>query len=218
MAQEAVLALEEANLHAKVMKSRIGIFGGTFDPVHNAHIQMAHCAMKEASLDKIIFLPNGNPPHKEQGEYADGAHRFNMLKIAIDAEPRFEVSDYEIDGLRHYTYDTMQHFKVLYPDSEVLFIIGADSLDYLHSWHRGGELIKNNTFVVINRHFRADYNFDENIASVKALGGKVIVADMPCMDVSSTMIRKAIELGRTDLPIDSRVAEYIKSNKLYCKE
>ena len=200
------------------MDGRIGIFGGTFDPVHTGHMAMAVCAMEQARLDKVIFLPNGNPPHKQQGEYADGTHRYNMLTLATDFEPRFEVSDYELDGMRHYTFDTMGYFKSAYPDSDILFIIGADSLDYLHKWYRGEELIRQNTFVVINRHFRKEYDFNENISRIRSMGGSVIVADMPFADVSSTEIRNAVRMGKTDLPLDGKVAEYIRLNKLYCKE
>ncbi|MBQ8526329.1 MAG: nicotinate (nicotinamide) nucleotide adenylyltransferase [Clostridia bacterium] len=200
------------------MKGKIGIFGGTFDPVHKGHLAMAECAGNQAELDMVIFLPNGNPPHKKQGGYADGIHRFNMLKLATQHEPRFQVSDYELDGQRHYTFHTMEHFKDVYPDSEIMFIIGADSLDYLHSWYRGEELIRNNTFIVVNRHFREGYNFYDNIAAIENMGGKLIVADMPCIDVSSTQIRSGISAGITDLPLDSKVYDYIRLNKLYCKE
>lgn len=200
------------------MESRIGIFGGTFDPVHNGHIDVAYCALKEARLDKVIFLPNGNPPHKKSGEYTDATHRYNMLQIATEHEKRFEVSDYELSGERHYTYDTMEHFKSLYPQSDVLFIVGADSLDYLHKWYRAEELIKNNAFVVINRNFRENYSLDDNIAYIKSLGGRVIRADMGCVDISSTQVRSYISQGIEALPIPDRVADYIIFNKLYGKE
>ena len=200
------------------MNSKIGILGGTFDPVHNGHIRMAYCALNEARLDKIIFLPNGNPPHKRIGEYTDATHRYNMLKIATEHDKRFEVSDYELSGERHYTYDTMEHFKSLYPQSDVLFIVGADSLDYLHKWYRAEELIKNNAFVVINRNFRENYSLDDNIAYIKSLGGRVIRSDMGCVDISSTQVRSYISQGIEALPIPDRVADYIIFNKLYGKE
>lgn len=186
--------------------------------MHSGHIAMARCAKEKVGLDSVVFLPNGNPPHKKIGEYADGSHRLNMLKIAISGEEGFCVSDYELDGERHYTVDTMEYFKKRYPDSEVMFIIGADSLDYLHKWHRGEELIKNNTFIVINRRFRENYSFRENISRVEKMGGTLIVADMPFADVSSTAIRRDISLGAENLQINSDVYDYIRLNKLYCKE
>ena len=197
------------------MNGRIGIFGGTFNPVHNGHIAIAKCAMEQAKLDRVIFLPNGNPPHKRNGDYADASHRLNMLRLAIEGENGFCVSDYELDGQRHYTFDTMEYFKKYYSDCEVMFIIGADSLDYLHRWYRGEELIKNNTFVVINRRFRSDYDFDKNIDDITEMGGRLIVADMPFADVSSTQIRKDISDGAEKLPLNGNVYKYIRANKLY---
>ena len=198
------------------MAGRIGIFGGTFDPVHSGHMAMADCVFKQAGLEKLIFLPNGNPPHKPYGEYAEGTHRFNMLSLAVKDKEGYEVSDYELDGQRHYTFDTLEYFKGIYPQHEVVFIIGADSLDYLHKWYRGEELIRNNSFVVVNRNFRNDYDFEKNIMHIRDMGAKLFVCDMPCVDVSSTQIRQAVAEGVSDLPLDTEVYEYIKFNNLYC--
>lgn len=200
------------------MKGRIGIFGGTFNPVHAGHIAIGRCAAEEAGLDEVIFLPNGNPPHKSSDEYVDGRHRFNMLRLATAGERGFSVSDYELDGERHYTFETMEYFKSLYPDAEVMFIIGADSLDYLHLWHRGEELIKSNTFIVVNRRFREGYSFRENILRIEKMGGKIIVADMPFADVSSSQIRSDIAMGADNPAVNGDVYDYIRLNKLYCKE
>ena len=198
------------------MKKRIAVFGGTFDPVHSGHMAVARYTAQQVNLDKIIFLPNGNPPHKDSGEYADGFHRYNMLVLATESYPSYEVSDYELDGKRHYTYETLEHFKKLYPQCNVMFIIGADSLDYLDKWHRGEELIRNNTFIVVNRNFRKGYDFEKNIKKIRDAGGDIIVVDMPFADISSTEIRADIKQGKKNNMIDLKVEKYIIENKIYC--
>ncbi len=195
---------------------RIGIFGGAFDPVHLAHLNMAHCAVKQAELDKVIFVPNGNPPHKD-GCSATAEQRLKMLEIALDGTHGFEVSDYEIkkDGLC-YTVDTMRHFKEQYLGCELMFILGADSLDYIDRWNRAEQLKKENTFIVINRSFSKDYSFDENVKKCRALGYSIITVDMPFMDISSTMIRDMVKNGQAiSKLVPCKVADYIKNNAIY---
>ncbi len=201
------------------MKNRIGIFGGLFDPVHLGHLSMARYALGGGNLDKVIFVPNGQPPHKD-GDSASGEHRFNMLKIAIGGYDRFSVSDYELDTTRyHYTVDTMRHFRKMYSDSDVVFILGADSLNYVDKWMDAKNLILENTFLVINRNFDREYDISDNINRVKSLGGDVIKVDMPFVDISSTKIRQAIKSnGAAKDLVPEGVWKYIKDNKLYIGE
>lgn len=201
------------------MKNRIGIFGGLFDPVHLGHLSMAKCALHGGNLDKVIFVPNGQPPHKN-GDSASGEHRFNMLEIATKGFDAFSVSDYELDtSVYHYTVDTMRYFRKIYPDSEVVFILGADSLNYVDKWMDAKNLILENTFLVINRNFDIEYNISDNINRVKALGGKVQKIDMPFVDISSTRIRFAIKnnLSAKDM-LPEGVWKYIEDKKLYIGE
>lgn len=197
---------------------KIGIFGGSFDPVHNAHINMAKCAMEQAGLNKVIFVPNGNPPHKT-GLMAGNCERLDMLKLAIHKISGFEVSDYEIkkEDLC-YTVDTMRYFKKIYPDATLMFIVGADSLDYIHKWNRADELKSENTFIAVNRSFDKGYNFKDNVLKCRSSGWNIITVDMPFMDVSSTNIRNLAEMGQdvSDY-VPQKVAQYIKDNKVYLK-
>ena len=201
------------------MKNRIGIFGGPFDPVHLGHLSMAKSAVDGGKLDKVIFVPNGQPPHKD-GDSASGEHRFNMLKIATCGFDKFSVSDYELDTSQyHYTVDTMRHFKKMYPDSDVMFILGADSLNYVDKWMDAKNLILENTFLVINRNFDKEYDISDNINRIKCLGGEVVKVDMPFVDISSTKIRQAILTNRTaENLVPDGVWKYIKDNKLYIGE
>jgi nicotinate-nucleotide adenylyltransferase len=143
-----------------------------------------------------------------------------MLEIATKGFDKFSVSDYELDTSGyHYTVDTMRHFKKIYPDSDVVFILGADSLNYVDKWMDAKNLILENTFLVINRNFDKEYDISDNINRVKSLGGDVVKVDMPFVDISSTKIRQAIKNSLTakDLMPDG-VWEYIIDNKLYIGE
>ena len=109
---------------------KIGIMGGTFDPIHIGHLLLAQFAYEECALDEIWFLPNGNPPHKQTKEGQDAlAHRVEMVRLAIDDVPYFKLCLHESRINRHsYTYKTMQELNALYPENEFYFILGADSL------------------------------------------------------------------------------------------
>ncbi len=201
-----------------IMK-KTGIFGGLFDPVHLGHLNMAQCALEQAKLDSVIFVPNGNPPHKN-GDCADFEHRFQMLAAATADNPHFFVSDYECTaGEYHYTVDTMRHFRAESPDDEFFFILGADSLDYVNTWMRADELIRENVFIAVNRNFRSGYSLQKNIAELENMGGRVIEAKMPMIDISSTLVRRAAVEGRDVRYLTgASVAGYIKQNKLYMGE
>ncbi len=178
---------------------------------------MAHCIIQNTDVDKIVFVPNGNPPHKTNKIIADARHRYNMLLLATEGNKNYEVSDYEI--LKQgpsYTVDTMRYFKKQNPQHSFCFIIGADSLDYIDKWMDAQSLIAENEFVVINRNFKQNYNLDKNIEYILSLGGKVKKADMTAVDVSSSQIRAMIQNGKDIRSlVGQKVNEYILTNKLY---
>ena len=114
---------------------KTGIFGGAFDPIHKGHIYMARKAMEEYSLDRILLVPSGHSPNKTENAMTAFSHRYNMCKLASEAVPGIEVSDIEIkDESTSYTYVTLQKLKQLYPEDELYFIMGGDSLDYFEGW------------------------------------------------------------------------------------
>ena len=109
--------------------SKLGIMGGTFNPVHNAHLIVAQAALEEYGLDRIMFLPNFMPPHKEMGSYIPPEARLELVKSAVDGNDKFFVSDFEISkGGKSYTVETLRAFKKMFDDDELYFIIGGDSL------------------------------------------------------------------------------------------
>ena len=199
---------------------KIGILGGTFNPVHNGHIAIAKCVLQNTDIQQIVFLPTGNPHYKVSDTVADKSHRFNMLCIATHGMNNIEISDYEIKSTTPcYTVDTMRYFKSHNPQNEYCFIIGADSLDYIHKWKDAKNLIAENEFIVVNRNFKDNYNLDKNIEYILSVGGKVTKADMPMIDISSSMVRDMIKSGIDATQyIGKNVYEYIINNKLYIGE
>lgn len=198
------------------MADKIAIFGGSFNPIHLGHIEVAEYAVKECNLKKVIFLPNAVPPHKKRESLISAGHRFNMVKLATQGNSFFEVSDYEIKRTEpSYTIDTMRYMKNRY-SAELYFIIGADSLYTLHLWKSYKELIKECCFIVADR--TSDYGSDLLMAAknAEAMGGSVTILSMPKYDVTSTFIREGIYKGKdVSAYLPQRVNEYIKTNNLY---
>ena len=132
--------------------SRIGIMGGTFNPIHNGHIKLALTAYKELQLDKVWFMPSKNPPHKKKNDIASDYHRVNMIKLAIESYKDFELSEVELklEGI-NYTADSLLYLKERYPLDEFFFILGADSLINIEKWYKPEQLFKLTSFVVASR-------------------------------------------------------------------
>ena len=129
---------------------KICISGGTFDPIHNGHIEIAKIALSQFNLDKVIFMPTGNSYMKS--DVTPSIHRYNMLKLAIEGIDKFEISDLEIKRAGYtYTKDTVAYFKENYPDDELYFLIGTDTLFMLEKWYMPEYLFKNLIFIVAKR-------------------------------------------------------------------
>ena len=135
---------------------RYGMMGGTFNPIHLAHLYIAYEAKEELNLDKIIFMVAGNPPHKKESKVIDSKYRYNMVQKAIEGYEGFEISDYEIKKNGYsYTYETLQYLKKQEDNVEVFFIAGADSLMAIEKWSNTDLVLNNCTFVAFNR---GEYN------------------------------------------------------------
>jgi nicotinate-nucleotide adenylyltransferase len=196
---------------------RVGVLGGTFDPVHYGHLVIALDAWAYLDLEKVLFIPAYQPPHKPDGSYSAFEHRVRMLQLALDDNRCFELS--LIEAERHgpsYTVDTLKDLRAeLGPDAEIYFIIGMDSLGNILDWYRPEELITLCRIVVAER---AGYQVD--LAALEeglpGLQKSLVLIDTPELSISSTDLQRRIRLG---LPIryqvPPEVEQYIRAHQLY---
>lgn len=196
--------------------SKIGIFGGSFNPIHNGHIYIAREVKKKFLLDKIVFIPTGYAPHKDNSDFAPKNDRFNMVKISVGDE--FEVSDIEIKKSGPcYAVDTMSELKKTYCDDDLYYIIGADSLRDFMTWREPLKLFSMLNIIVVNRE-KTDI---ERIAEEyrEKYNAKIYVCHINPVDISSTEIRKRCKLNKNlSEYVPYTVEEYIKKHKLYTEE
>lgn len=201
----------------------IGIYGGTFDPIHTGHLIIAEQVREILSLNKIVFLPNGNPPHKKY-KISDKYHRYKMIELAIKGNKHFIISDLEIEKNElSYTYDTILELTSIYKE-ELYFIIGADSLINLHKWHRYKELIKLCKIVVLPRVLENISNEENNldflrswiVNNLEADINNFILIDFPMLEISSTFIRTKIKENKSvKYMLPEKVIKYIYEENLY---
>lgn len=200
---------------------RIGISGGTFDPIHHGHLIISEEIREEFHLDKIVFIPSGKPPHKDESEVSEAEHRFNMVCMATRSNPYFEVSRIEMDRAGYiYTVDTMECLKDEYGENtELFFITGTDIVWDLPKWKKPAELFKLCEFIVA---YRPGYDKEKFLDEVQRLkseyGARISLANTPAIELSSTMIRERVRNGSSiKYMVPENVEEYIYSNKLYLK-
>ncbi|BBG40735.1 bidomainal protein [Mycoplasmopsis californica] len=186
---------------------KIGLFGGSFNPIHNGHIKIAIYAYEHLGLDKLIFIPAATNPFKKKQKNAPAEDRIAMIELAIkDLTQNFEISQYETKkGGLSYTYQTINYFKNKFPDDELFFIIGSDSLPSLHKWEFIEESTQKARFVVFKR--------SNNIDKINIKKFNILRLDNPLYEESSTMVRKGA-LEFTPLAVN----QYIGNHKLYAKE
>lgn len=198
---------------------KIGIMGGTFDPIHNGHVMLGEYAKNLFALDEIWFMPNGNPPHKMNEKIeSQTKHRVEMVRRAIKDKDEFVLQLYEVERKEvNYSYLTMEHFIETYPDDEFYFIIGADSLFALEKWVHPEKLVKT---CVILAAYRDDKNTDEMMTQISYLnqkyGADIRLLKTPNVDISSTEIRQRLKNGLSvrDM-IPESVYQYIQEHHLF---
>ena len=175
---------------------KIGIMGGTFDPIHNGHLMLGEYAYRQYTLDQIWFMPNGNPPHKSSETIeSQTKHRVEMVKLAIADTEYFVLQPYEVESKDvHCSYKTMEHFKEVYPEHEFYFIIGADSLFNLEKWVLPARLLKT---CVLLAAYRDEKGTDEMLEQIRYLNQKydadIRLLNTPNVDISSSDIRKLLK-------------------------
>ncbi|MDO4903582.1 MAG: nicotinate-nucleotide adenylyltransferase [Limosilactobacillus sp.] len=192
----------------KPKRHRIGIYGGTFNPVHNAHLMVADQVGHALCLEKVKLMPDAIPPHVDHKSAVSGDLRLRMLELAIEGNPMLAVEDYELKkGGVSYTYDTMKYMTEQHPDTDFYFIIGGDMVDYLDKWFRIDDLVNlpRFHFVGVRRpHAQNDTKYP------------VVWVDIPEFDISSSSIRNRIRLGQSiNYLVPAKVAEFMKEHHLY---
>ena len=187
-------------------RKQVGILGGNFNPVHNAHLVVADQVRQQLGLDKVLLMPEYLPPHVDAKGTIAEHHRLKMLELAIEGIEGLEIETIELErkGIS-YTYDTMLLLNERDPDTDYYFIIGADMVDYLPKWHRIDELVEIVQFVGVQRpRYKAGTSYP------------VIWVDVPLMDISSSMVRDFLAKGRTpNFMLPKPVLDYIKKEGLY---
>jgi nicotinate-nucleotide adenylyltransferase len=187
---------------------KVGILGGTFNPIHLGHLAIAQVACEKLDLDEVVFVPSNQPPHKSAKNVVSAEHRYNMVKLAIEGNDKFSISDYEVKKKgKSYSIDTMEYFREKYSKrTKLFFIVGDDSVATLHSWKKIDELTKIVAFVAIKR---LGFKSSNNKIKVKQFS-------MLNLGISSSHIRRAVSESRSiRYLVPDNVVEYINQNKLY---
>ncbi|MEO7057583.1 MAG: nicotinate-nucleotide adenylyltransferase [Caldimonas sp.] len=189
---------------------RIGIFGGSFDPVHNAHVALAGVALEQLHVDEVRWVPVGQPSQKTR-QLADGADREAMVRLAIAGESRFVLDRTELRRRgTSYTLDTVREYRAAEPDAEWFLILGQDQYASLHTWRDWRELVGLVTLAIANRP-----GAEPLVNTMVAQAASQIVT-LPMMDISSTEVRRRVAAGESiDDLVPAAVAGYIERRRLY---
>lgn len=200
------------------MAMKIGILGGTFNPIHNGHLLIAQNALDQFHLDKIWFMPAAIPPHKQDLTIMDAKHRMQMILRGIEGNASFELNPRElIQGGVSYTYVTLNELKKECPENEYYFIIGADSLKKFKTWKEPGKILEAATLLVAVRDHVKGQELDGLIEEItSAYGGRIERIYTPEFNVSSQEIRQRIQDGHSiRYLLPDNVCEYITQEHLY---
>ena len=196
---------------------KIAMFGGSFNPPHIGHLELAQAFIDRLSLDKLLLIPVFSPPHKSGSEMATAQHRLNMCKLLEKYNNKIEVSDIEvIRGGSSYTVDTLKALKALYPDDELFLIIGADMYMSLQSWYQPEQICSLAKICTVSRNSDDTQELENHSRFLKRFGCESVILDERVKTVSSTQIRNYLKSGKSlDNLVVPEVYEYIRCNKLY---
>lgn len=212
--------------------SRVGVLGGTFDPIHWGHLRAAEVAREALALDEVLFVPAASPPHKVEPRVTEAEHRLAMVERALEGEGRFSLSTVEIDrDGPSYTIDTLRELGEERPEARLFFVVGTDAFAEIRTWMRWRELLERHDFVVHERpgaplegvrdvlpaELQArlvDLSEDESGRERK--GTSIFLLRRAMLDVSSTEIRRLVERGRSiRFLVPATVEAYIRQHRLY---
>ena len=210
----------------------IGLMGGTFNPVHLAHLRIAEEARESFGLDRVVFIPAADPPHKPLAGEVPFSDRCEMVRLAIDGNRAFELSDIEGQrGGKSYSIDTLEYFRTLSPDDTLYFIIGSDSFLEIGLWHRYTEIFSVCNLVVVERPgrpvvdpltalpvaIRGEFGYTPESRQLQHVSGQFVHFLKGCpLDISSTVIRRQVAAGRSiTYLVPSTVEAYINTQRIY---
>ena len=202
---------------------RIGVYGGSFNPIHTGHIRLAQSYLEALSLDKILVIPANIPPHKRARQLLPGETRLELCRLACLDDPRLEVSDIELqrEG-SSYTVDTLRALKVLYPGAELHLIVGSDMFMTMETWKESSEIFKMCRLCTGARQEGEYAMLQEKAKMLEAFGAESILLDIPVFDISSTEIRRAVALGADQKMLErwvpAKVATAILEQGCYAEE
>ena len=196
---------------------KIGVFGGSFNPPHKMHKNIAKTLIKKGYVDKVIFVPTGTK-YEYKTNLISNEKRVDMLSLMIEKEKNMLISKYELQEKAVYTYETLKHFKKNYKNADIYFICGTDNLSYIDKWKNGQEILKNYKILVIKR--KTD-KIEPLLEKYKQYKENIIVTPIKEKTISSTKIRNYLNKKNNlvaRLYIDKNIYNYIKKNHLYEKE
>lgn len=200
-------------------KYKAGILGGTFNPIHNAHIALGKAAYQQFSLDKILVMVSKTPPHKLNTNIPDAAVRSEMVKLAVAEYDFMEYSDFELQRSGYiYTSDTLTLLTEQNPETEYYFILGGDSLENIRNWHKPEIILQKAVILASGRNSFQGKKLDNQILCLKQIFPQADIRKVILEDISysSTEIRNAVQQGRDiSSMVDKKVYNYIKEHKLY---
>lgn len=197
---------------------KLGMFGGSFNPIHIGHIQLANVFTEKLSLDKLLIIPTCVPPHKVSKDMLSTEQRLEMCQIAAQSNPKFEVSDIEIKrGGASYTYQTILQIIDIYKPTELFLIIGADMFMTLQNWKNPNIIISNATICTVPRNNDSYETLLKHSEYLASIGAKSKIIPTPLIQISSTTIRNAIKNDDSKINelLPNGIYEYIKNNNLY---
>ncbi|MCK5392446.1 MAG: nicotinate-nucleotide adenylyltransferase [Deltaproteobacteria bacterium] len=219
---------------SKIKQNRVGLFGGTFDPIHFGHLRAAEEIRQILSLTKIYFIPSSIPPHKEGSDITCASDRLEMLRLAIEGNEYFDISEFELESKStSYTVDTLEHLSGAHPDTEFYFMLGNELFNHIESWKDYRRLFELAHFAVITRPGFSDldsnkiplalkedfryYKKIENVISYTKSGLRdVVFTEIGGIEISSTDIRNLIKSNKSiKYLVPDKIEKYIITEKLY---
>ena len=195
---------------------KIGLFGGTFDPIHIGHMILMENVINNLDLDKIYVLPNSNPPHKLENKKTALNLRLKMVNETIKDNSKLEINDYDYrDNEIHYTFETINYFKKSYPNDEFFFIMGEDSFLDIEKWKNYKEILKEN-LIIFKRYSNKNFSLISKINQVRKYNKNIYLIDNIALDISSTLIRNLVKENKSiRYLVNDEVINIIKEEKLY---